>query len=65
MEIVKYKRFNSKKERDEFINMNKPLYSNKQVINILKGFDRDINCFDERFDYNFYIKKYKDEGNTR
>ena len=53
--------FSSKEAAEKYIEENKPLYSRKQVINILKGFDRDINCFDERFDYNFYIERYKDE----
>ena len=56
-----YKQFFSKEAAEKYIEENKPLYSKKQVINILKGFDRDINCFDERFDYNLYIERYKDE----
>lgn len=55
------KYFSSKEAAEKYIEENKPLYSKKQVINILKGFDRDINCFDERFDYNLYIEIYKDE----
>ena len=56
-----YKQFSSKEAAEKYIEENKPLYSKKQVINVLKGFDRDINCFDERFDYNLYIERYKDE----
>lgn len=55
------KYFSSIEVAEKYIEENKPQFSKKQVINILKGFDRDVNCFDERFDYNLYIEKYKDE----
>lgn len=54
-------KFSSKEAAKSCVEENKPQFSKKQVINILKGFDRDVNCFDERFNYNIYIEKYKDE----
>jgi hypothetical protein len=59
--------FFAKKENAlAWVEENKPQYSKKQVINILKGFDKEINEFmyeDGELEYSEYIEKYKNNEN--
>lgn len=53
--------FSTKEKAQEYCDRNKPVYSKQQVINILKGFDADINDFHSggNDEYEPYIEKYK------
>ena len=56
------KYFSSKEAAEKYVEENKPLYSKKQVINILKGFDNEINDYiASNGDYMEYIDLYSDE----
>ena len=57
-----YTQFSSKEAAEKYIEENKPLYSKKQVINILKGFDKEVNDYiASNKDYMEYINHYSDE----
>jgi len=58
--------FSTKEAAQKWIDENKPQYSKKQVINILRGFDKEINEFmyeEEELQYSEYIEKYKNNEN--
>lgn len=55
--------FSSKEAAEKYIEENKPQFSLKQVISILKGFDKEINEFEwmnsNETNYLEFIEKYK------
>lgn len=56
--------FSTQEIAEKYVDENKPQFSKKQVINILKGFDKEINEFmyeEGEMQYSEYIEKYKDE----
>ena len=58
------KYFSSIASAINWLEENKPQFSKKQVINILRGFDKEINEFmyeEGEMQYSEYIEKYKDE----
>lgn len=56
------KYFFSKDSAENWLEKNKPQYSQKQVVNILRGFDKEINEYeyqDGEISYITFINKYK------
>ena len=56
-----YKWFKSEENAKNWIKENKPQYSEKQIVNILRGFDKEISEIEELKDESYlqYINKYK------
>jgi len=61
--LIDFKWFNLKENAEKYIEQNKPKYSQKQIVNILREFDKDTTLYRPESDQ-YYIKYIKNEIKT-